>query len=91
MTTRHPFKTSARSGCATVTELPDRVRIVLEFDRYGDCGDEAEVRAALLLIVRQYETDPRPIEMPNPHSGETALVNGVGGVGIAVITPPRRH
>jgi hypothetical protein len=67
------------------------VRIELAFDRTGDFGDLAEVRAALLTIVRPYETDPRPIEIPNPHSGETALVNGAAGIGFAVITPPRRH
>lgn len=92
MTARHEFRTSARSGSVTVTELPDRIRVEFAFSAYGDFGDAAEIRAALAPILARYAADPRPFEIPNQHSGETALVSETrAGTGFAVIAPPRRH
>jgi hypothetical protein len=67
-------KLPRRTGKATISEHPEHIMVVLTFSRYGDLGDEAEIRLWLGEVLKKYEYDPRPVCMPNPTTNELAIV-----------------
>lgn len=84
----YAFKGTKRSGRCVVEEFANRVHLDLQFSAYGNLGDEAEVNAWLFGIISQFENDPRPLTMANPHSGEVAAVTDGKG---AVWRPPAKE
>jgi hypothetical protein len=70
----HIIKLPERIGELRVTERPGFIVVELSFDKYGDLGDETEVRAWLRPIFEKYEGDPRPVYMPHPLNGELAIL-----------------
>lgn len=87
----HVCQLPQRTARVTVEELPDKVRFRLRLTRYGDFGDEAEFRAWLGRIMAPYDSDPRPLEMDNPHSGSVATVFGDAGSSFVVVHKPASH
>lgn len=81
----HVCQLPQRMARVTVEELPDKVRFCLRMTRYGDFGDEAEFRAWLGCILAPYDSDPRPLEMDNPHSGDVATVFGDAESSLVVV------
>ena len=71
---KHIVKLPKRTGECRVTERPDRILLELSFSEYGDLGDLAEVKAWLGSIFEKYEGDARPVYMPNPTTGELAIL-----------------
>lgn len=72
----HVCQLPQRTARVTLEELPDRVRFSLRLTRYGDFGDEAEFSEWMRRILAPYDSDPRPLEMDNPHNGQVATVFG---------------
>jgi hypothetical protein len=73
-TQTHIVKLPRRTGKAQITERSGFVVVELSFDKYGNLGDEAEVRTWLGTIFEKYEDDPRPVFMPHPATGELAML-----------------
>jgi hypothetical protein len=73
-TQTHVIKLPKRTGECRVTERADSIVAELTFSDYGDLGDIAEVKAWLGSIFEHYDDDPRPVCMPNPNTGELAIV-----------------
>lgn len=78
------LNTGARRVTLIVTEAPTRVFLGLTMSRYGEFGDDAQIREWMAGIIVPYDVDPRPFVTVNPCSGETATI----GDGFAVIEPP---
>lgn len=87
----HVCQLPKRTARVTVEELPDKVRLRLRLTHYGDFGDEAEFRAWLGCILAPYDSDPRPLEMDNPHNGQVATVFGDDGSSLVVVNVPTSH
>ena len=91
MTREHPIKTAARSGVLTVTECPDRITVRLTFDRYGDCGDAAEIARQIWPLFSRFDTDPRPIDFDAPDLGQRAVIDSADGCAFAVLAEETRQ
>jgi len=71
---KHIIKLPRRTGECRVSERPDSIVMELSFSQYGDLGDLAEIGAWLQSIGEEYEGDPRPVFVPNPTTGELAIL-----------------
>jgi hypothetical protein len=92
MTREHRIKTPARTGVLTVTEHPDRIDVLLTFDRYGALGDEAAIAAQVWPLLAPYDSDPRPLQFDDPYLGRRALIDfGSDGRPFAVVTEEPRQ
>jgi hypothetical protein len=91
-TRSYPIKTSQRTGTLTVTEHPDRIVIVLQLDRYGEVGDEAELIRQMAPVLMPLNTDPRPFVFDVPDLGSKAVIDLTSdGRPFAIVADEVRH
>jgi hypothetical protein len=86
-TETHRIKLPKRTGICVVTEYPGRVVVAMRFSRTGYFGDLAELKQWCMSIFERYDSDPRPVVMRHPLSGETAVVTGDANHFVTVIMP----
>lgn len=84
-TITHEFKSRYRTGRMVITEQPDKVLVKLRFSKYGSFRDIEKVTAWMAPIFVQYDADPRPLVIDNPHSGEVATVTEFDGTTCAIV------
>ena len=74
----YTLDTGKRVFTASFTEYHDRVVMSLRATRYGDLGDMARMAEWLMPLLERYDSDERPMQIRNQHTGERALIFDAG-------------
>ena len=74
MSQTHILATAKRTYRVTIVETAAAVTFTIRATRYGRLGDEIHFARWLQPIVARYDSDPRPIVIDDPHSGQRAIV-----------------
>jgi hypothetical protein len=83
------FRCSDRTCTVVIRECRDHVKFDLTMSKYGRGQDEEAFEAWIKPLVERYENDPRPVVMPHPLTGQTAIVGGVGPRAWLMVCSPR--
>lgn len=80
---------NGRVFTARFIENPKEVRIQITCSEYGVFGDEEAFANWLEPILKTYDSDPRPIVMDHPLTGERMTIVGDAKQGIGLYQRPR--
>lgn len=82
LTTKH------RTFRLTIVEMTDRIDVTMQVTKFGIFDDIVQFVTWYRSLTAHYDSDPRPMTMVNPHTGEQTTVFGDREFSFAVISEP---
>lgn len=85
--TTHIFKFKKQTVEVKIKEHHDRIEIIFSAKPYGNFGYADQLQRLIMPLISKYDSDPRPIQMVHPITGEQATIFGDEKSHVAIINP----